>query len=408
MAITPPTTSQKEAQTERTRKMAVFVPIAAVPFMAVMFWVFGGGSAQASAAAAPPPGLNLELPKAGNSTITSSKIAAYASPVDTLRNRGLVIGHIDTVKTDGLAFGVGGPASSSTAKADEALAAAKNQLVAAQRQQSGQGMGGGSAAGGNGNSTNGLSSQQLFLLQQQQRENEARRTQEQLARVNQQAQLAMSNVSASGGSVNTRPVAVAVAAKKAAPETKASVVDNNAVVSHLGHEKSGKSASFQGLDSDGGGETDSNTLPAVIHESQEVTSGSLVKMRLTEPAVVNGHQLAANTFIYGKASLTGERLEISIETLKSGSNIFPVELKVYDVDGMEGLHIPGTMTRDAMKQAGSEGLGAADMLTMSSNPATAAAGVAIGAVKSLGQKKVRLIKVRLKAGYNIMLKVDKD
>ena len=88
--------------------------------------------------------------------------------------------------------------------------------------------------------------------------------------------------------------------------------------------------------------------------------------------------------------------------------MFPAALEVYDVDGLEGLHIPGAITRDAAKQAGAEGLGAADMMTMSADPAMAAAGVAVSAVKGIGQKKIRLVKVRLKAGYNVMLKVDKD
>ncbi|WP_460500840.1 conjugative transposon protein TraM, partial [Hymenobacter agri] len=64
--------------------------------------------------------------------------------------------------------------------------------------------------------------------------------------------------------------------------------------------------------------------------------------------------------------------------------------------------------RDAAKQAGANSMDAADMMTMSADPATAAAGVAVSAVKGLGQKKIRLVKVRLKAGYNVMLKVDKD
>lgn len=45
---------------------------------------------------------------------------------------------------------------------------------------------------------------------------------------------------------------------------------------------------------------------------------------------------------------------------------------------------------------------------LSANPATAATGVAASAVKGLGQKKIRLVKVRLKAGYQVLLKVDKE
>ena len=101
------------------------------------------------------------------------------------------------------------------------------------------------------------------------------------------------------------------------------------------------------------------------------------------------------------------RLNISIETLKTGNRVFPVALEVYDVDGLEGLHIPGAITRDAAKQAGADGLNAADAMTMSADPTLAAAGVAVTAVKGLGQKKIRLVKVRLKAGYQVMLKIDK-
>ncbi|MFC7670591.1 conjugative transposon protein TraM [Hymenobacter humi] len=197
---------------------------------------------------------------------------------------------------------------------------------------------------------------------------------------------------------------------KKKPVTKVRAIDEDAVVSRLGSNGTGKkrTASFQGLDNGSSSGGDSNTLPAVIHESQEVVSGSLVKMRLTEPALINGHQLPANTFIYGKCSLQGERLSIAIETLKSGNNVFPASLEVYDVDGLEGLHIPGAITRDAAKQAGASSMDATDMMTMSADPAMAAAGVAVTAAKNLGKNKIRLVKVRLKAGYNIMLKVDKD
>ena len=131
-------------------------------------------------------------------------------------------------------------------------------------------------------------------------------------------------------------------------------------------------------------------------------------MRLTDAAVVNGHKLAANTFIYGKCSLSGERLTIAIQSLKSGGNIFPATLEVYDVDGLQGLHIPGAISRDQAKQAGAQGISGVDMMTMSTNPATMAAGVAVGAIKNVGSAKVRQVKVKLKAGYNIMLKVEKE
>lgn len=395
------TPTTKDAQFYRTRKMATFIPIVGVPFMAAMFWLGDGGKGAAAAGAVPAQaGINMELPKAGNSTITSSKLAAYSAPVDSLRNRDLVSGRIDTAKAGGLSMGVGADGKPATATSDAAVLAAQKQLAAVQAAQQSNGQ---VVSTGPGSSL--TPEQQMEIMRSQhQRDLEEARTQASLERINSQS------MASSGGGGGGAVAVVKPAVVKKKPNTKAIVVDEDAIVSHLGSNGTGKrrTASFQGIDDGSSSGMDANTLPAVIHESQEVVSGSLVKMRLTDAAVVNGHKLAANTFIYGKCALAGERLTINIETLKSGGNIFPASMEVYDVDGLQGLHIPGAITRDASKQAGADAMGAADMMTMSGDPTTMAAGVAVNAVKGLGQKKIRLVKVRLKAGYNIMLKVDKE
>ena len=397
-------TKPHDAQFLRTRKMAVFLPIVGVPFLAVMFFLGGGGTGVPAEAQNVESGFNTNLPKASVANITTSKLEAYANPVDTLRNRGLVDAKLDTAKGTGLSYGIGADGKAGpNGSVDNSVAAAQAQLIAAQQAQ----LNGGATANTTaqaGTPPGSLTPAEQAELLRTQRE---RDLSEQRAQAQMAALLAQSNAAAGGGAA-PRTVAVAPAKKK--PVTKVRAIDEDAVVSRLGSNGTGRkrTASFQGFDSESGSGGDANTLPAVIHESQEVVSGSLVKMRLTEAALINGHSLPANTFIYGKCSLAGERLSIAIETLKSGNSVFPAALEVYDVDGLEGLHIPGAITRDAAKQAGANSLDAADMMTMSSNPATAAAGVAVSAAKGLGKNKIRLVKVRLKAGYNIMLKVDKD
>ncbi|GAA4492886.1 hypothetical protein GCM10023172_00700 [Hymenobacter ginsengisoli] len=395
-------TKPHDAQFLRTRKMATFLPVVDVPFLAVMFYLGGGGQGTPAAAQNTATGFNTNLPKTEKATITTSKLEAYASPVDSMRNRGLVDAKLDTAKGTGLAYGIGvdgkaGPNGS----VDKSVAAAQQQLIAAQQAQLNGGV---NTIATPATQPGALTPQEQMELMRTQHERDLA---EQKAQLQMAALLAQSTSAGGGGAV---PRAVVVAPKKKKPSTRLRAVDEDAVVSRLGSNGPGRkrTASFQGFDSETGTGGDGNTLPAVIHESQEVVSGSLVKMRLTESAVINGHSLPANTFLYGKCSLTGERLSIAIETLKSGNSVFPAALEVYDVDGLEGLHIPGAITRDAAKQAGAESLGAADLMTMSANPATAAAGVAMSAVKGIGQKKIRLVKVRLKAGYHVMLKVDKD
>jgi conjugative transposon TraM protein len=371
--------------------------------MAVMFFLGGGGEGAPAEAQNLESGFNTELPGAEKGNITTSKLEAYANPVDSMRNRGLVDAKIDTATGTGLSYGIqadgkAGPNGS----VDNSVAAAQAQLIAAQQAQLNGGVAPGTTAPA-GSQPGSLTPEEKMELMRTEHERD-------LAEARAQAQMAamLAQSNAAGGGAAPRAVAAAPVKKK--PVTKLRAVDEDAVVSRLGSNGTGKkrTASFQGLDDGSSSGNDSNTLPAVIHESQEVVSGSLVKMRLTEPAVINGHSLPANTFIYGKCSLQGERLSIAIETLKSGNNVFPASLEVYDVDGLEGLHIPGAITRDAAKQAGANSMDATDMMTMSADPAMAAAGVAVSAAKNLGKNKIRLVKVRLKAGYNIMLKVDKD
>ncbi|GAB3298509.1 conjugative transposon protein TraM [Hymenobacter tenuis] len=392
-----------DAQFLRRRKMATFLPVVGVPFLAVMFYLGGGGQGAPTEVQNGPSGFNTNLPAAETGAITASKLEAYAIPVDTLRNRGLVDARIDSAS--GLSYAISADCQPGpNGAADKSVLQAQQQLIAAQQAQLN---GGGAPAGPTGlppSPPGALSQQEEVELLRRQHERELAEKDAQLQMVQLLAQSA-----GSGGRVS-RPAAPARRAPKKKARTRVKVVDEDAVVSRLGSNGSGhgRTASFLGLDDNRVEPKEANTLPAVIHESQEVVSGSLVKMRLTEPALVNGHPLPAGTFIYGQCQLAWERLHVVIETLKAGPSVFPAALKVYDVDGLAGLHIPGAITRDAAKQAGAEGLGAADMLTMSADPTMAAAGVAVSAVKGLGQKKLRLVRVRLKAGYQVLLKVDKE
>lgn len=399
------TNSKKDPKFIRQRQLAMFIPVLGVPFLCVMFWLGGGGTNTPASAAPVNVGFNVELPSAGETTITDNKLKAYDAPLDSTRNQGLVASRPDTVAGNGLAYGVGpngeaGPNGS----ADKTVIAAQQQLLEAQQQQLNGGNPAPTAADASSASSASAAIEAEQARQERQRQLEDAATQRQIAMLLAQSNAADRGVAAAPSRVATK----AKAPKKA--KTKAVVVDDNAIVSQLGNNGTGKrrTAGFHGFDSGTESNEDANTLPAVIHESQEVVSGSLVKMRLTAPAVVNGHRLAANTFIYGVCSLQGERLSITIETLKDGGRVFPAALEVFDVDGLAGLHIPGAITRDAAKSAGADGLSAADALTMSADPGMAAAGVAVSAVKGLGQKKIRMVKVRLKAGYNIMLKIDTE
>jgi conjugative transposon TraM protein len=147
-----------------------------------------------------------------------------------------------------------------------------------------------------------------------------------------------------------------------------------------------------------------NSVPAVIHSDQVVEQGSTVKMRLLQDVQLEGHLIPRNSFLYGTCSMTGNRLSIQATSVQFQGNLLPVTLKAFDIDGNEGLNIPGSIDRDALKQGAAQGVSSADMLTLSPSLGAQAAGIAIQTGKALTGRKIKSVKIHLKANYQLLLK----
>jgi conjugative transposon TraM protein len=164
-----------------------------------------------------------------------------------------------------------------------------------------------------------------------------------------------------------------------------------------------ESNGFFGLDDNVIAAKPINAIEAVVHESQTLVAGSTIKMRLTSDVYLDGHLIQKDQFIYGTCSISAERLVINIRSIQSSHSLYPVSLKVYDLDGIEGLFIPGAIERDAAKQAGSQSVQDVQMMSMNPSLTVQAASAGIEATKNLFSKKAKLIKVNVKAGYKILL-----
>lgn len=163
---------------------------------------------------------------------------------------------------------------------------------------------------------------------------------------------------------------------------------------------------FFGLDQQALGQT-ATGLTAVVGHTQQIISGNTVQLRLTSALSVAGTMIAANNFIYGTAALSGERLKIKIGSVRSGDLILPVNLSVYDLDGIEGIFIPGALSRTVAKQElGSQVQGyELDADGFSLGAQAAAAGIKMG--KTLFSRNTRLTQLTLHEGYKVLL-VDKS
>ncbi|WEK17893.1 MAG: conjugative transposon protein TraM [Candidatus Pedobacter colombiensis] len=164
---------------------------------------------------------------------------------------------------------------------------------------------------------------------------------------------------------------------------------------------------FYSLDEDKGSDAQ-NAIDAVVHETQVIVNGSTVKLRLLDDVYINGKLIPKDNFIYGTASLSGERLVVKVTGVKYLKSLFPVELSVVDIDGMEGIYVPGAIARDVAKASTERAIQDIGFGSMSDNIGIQAAGAGVEAAKSLFSKKVKLIKVTVKAGYRVLLRDEKQ
>ena len=160
---------------------------------------------------------------------------------------------------------------------------------------------------------------------------------------------------------------------------------------------------FYGTDANSN-DPEQNAIVAVIHETQNLVDGSIVKMRLLDNIAINGTIIPKGNFVFGQASLEGERLHIDINSIRKDNSIFPVKLTIYDLDGMEGIYIPGAITRDVAKQSADNSLQNIGMNAIDPSLKVQATTAGINAAKSLLIKKTKLVKVTVKAGYKVLLK----
>ena len=156
-----------------------------------------------------------------------------------------------------------------------------------------------------------------------------------------------------------------------------------------------------------------NTIRACINTDQlllfgESTGAQKVQIRLLENIRVGDINIPRNTIVMGIAKLSSERVDISINSLEYLGNILSVSLIIYDIDGLKGLYCPGSVERNTVKDIAGNTVGnAGTSITFGGNAGQqlitdVSRNVIQGATQYLG-KKVRMTKVTLKSGYEVLI-----
>lgn len=151
-----------------------------------------------------------------------------------------------------------------------------------------------------------------------------------------------------------------------------------------------------------------NSFAASIPVTQILQTGSVVKLQLQQSLQVSGSTIASGSFLFGTASLDNERLVVHIASVRSGNEVIPVSLSVYDMDGLEGIYVPGSLARETMKSTADQALQSVNVLSPEQSIGAQAAIAGIGAAKNLLSKKVKVIRVTVTAGYRVLLHENKS
>jgi conjugative transposon TraM protein len=341
---------------QQKKKMFLLMPVIVVPLLALLFNILGGGQASAKDNGADKSGINTEFPGSSNKESNANKLAiAEEAKQDEYA----------TLKTDfdmtGLS--VSGKKDSTKNSPQGALSAQKMQQINAAYE--------GLYAGG------AQSKQGDLFNDAPPRPSSGR------SNANTYAPKAAS----SGNTVQQR-------------QSNFSYADEAKTEKNTAQQKK----SFSGK----------SLIRAVVHGSQTIKNGSLVKLRILEDVQLSNILVPKNTLVYGQATgSSSERLNINIFSISVNNNIEEVKWAVYDLDGNEGINVPsnGKDRKDVQTQTVQDGANEAQNAassTIGNNQAAQTGTRLIGNLFRNKSAKKNTFKVSFNSGYQIIIKIEED
>ena len=148
-------------------------------------------------------------------------------------------------------------------------------------------------------------------------------------------------------------------------------------------------------------------IPAVIDGNQKVPPGGIVKLRLKDTITINGILYPKGQQLSGLCAVTNQRLLLDIKNIRLGTTITPVNLTVFSLDGLQGINAPEAELAGAAGDGANGALENMQFLSADYSLSTQAATAGISAAKSLLGKKVKKIRVKLKGGETVLLRINK-
>ncbi len=404
-------TSELPAHIVRKRKMIIALPILVIPFITMAFWALGGGSNRKNVQQNMATGLNLQLPNAHlKDDSYENKLSFYEqADMDSVKAGNAIHDDLQlnrpnkfdtfSLKRNNITGGLNGDSrDANEMKVYQRLAAINQQLNEPDQ-----------------HTTNLASNEAAATVNNA---GDSKRLDRMLQTMNK----ANDNTSSDDDDLNRldgmMDKIITIQHPQTLPEKNRSHNDSGTVLytpythkisSNISLLDTGKTEQVSEEDQFFGVVNDSaenkpNAIAAVVHNEQMLTNGSIIKLRLSEDIFIKDAMIPKGTFVYGVTTLNDERLSVVINSIHYGQSLYPVSLTVYDADGLPGINIPGAVTRDAGKQSLDNTSQLLGMSSFDPSLKMQAASASIGAAKNLLSKKIRLVRVTIKAGYKLLLK----
>jgi conjugative transposon TraM protein len=100
-------------------------------------------------------------------------------------------------------------------------------------------------------------------------------------------------------------------------------------------------------------------IEAIIDQDiKNGTLGARLRIRLLDDILIGNAIVREGTYLYALISgYDAQRVKLTISSVMLGDQIYPINLSIYDVDGMEGLYVPVSAFREFSKELGSNTAG---------------------------------------------------
>ncbi|WP_313260650.1 conjugative transposon protein TraM [Sphingobacterium sp.] len=144
-------------------------------------------------------------------------------------------------------------------------------------------------------------------------------------------------------------------------------------------------------------------IMAASHGRQELTDGSQVKLHLLEKVNIAGHDAPKGTPVFGLVRFSAQRMEIRVKHIRIGRAILPIEMQVHDLDGMQGVNVPGNLLGEGLNETAERSIQEIGMSSLEPSWEARAATLGLQAARKIATKRMKVKKVVIPADYRVLL-----